>query len=145
MPKRFDAWHETDRTGITRFGGLTRTALMSRIRSKKNSSTELHLVCLLRRAKVKGWRRHAPLPGRPDFVWHRERVAVFLDGCFWHGHSCRNLTSLTNSERWTKKIEGNKKRDRRVTRELKARGWTVIRVWECKLDKSFRKILDALL
>jgi DNA mismatch endonuclease (patch repair protein) len=136
-------WRDTDKK--TRFGGLTRSALMSRIRSKKNSSTELRLVRLLRLAKIKGWRRHARLPGRPDFIWRREHLAVFLDGCYWHGHNCRNLTSKTNAERWRKKIEANKRRDRKANRELRRSGWTVIRIWECRLAACVEKIKSALI
>ncbi len=121
----------------TGFGGLTRSELMSRIRSRGNKSTELRLMETLRSRRLKGWRRHADLPGRPDFVWPRQKVAVFVDGCFWHGHDCgRNLTPRSNAEKWETKISGNRKRDARVSRELRARGWSVIRIWECRLKKD---------
>ena len=84
---------------ITDFGGLTRSQLMSRIRSKGNATTEQTMVALLRKHGLSGWRRHYPVAGRPDFVWRQERVALFLDGCFWHGHGCgRNLVPVDKLE-----------------------------------------------
>src|SRR5438128_1224525 len=121
----------SDATG---FGGLSRSELMSRVKSKSNKTTEIRMVALLRQHGIKGWRRHAKLPGRPDFVWPRLHVAVFIDGCFWHGHECgRNLTSKTNSQFWAEKIATNRRRDAKVRRNLRRCGWSVIRVWECKL------------
>jgi len=120
----------------TTFGGLSRSALMTRIRSTGNVTTELRMATLLRAAHLKGWRRHAILPGKPDFVWAHLKVALFVDGCFWHGHSCkRNLTPKVNAELWQTKIGRNKARDRRVSRALRERGWKVVRVWECQLAK----------
>ena len=63
-----------------------RSAVMAAIRSHGNKDTELKLISIFRGHGIKGWRRHQPLPGKPDFVFRRERLAVFVDGCFWHGH-----------------------------------------------------------
>ena len=120
----------------TTFGGLNRSELMSRVLSTGNQTTERQLVYLLRKAQLTGWRRHQPLPGRPDFVWPKVKVAVFVDGCFWHGHNCRNLTPRTNVEAWQDKIERTRARDRRSNRLLRRRGWKVIRIWECRLTKA---------
>lgn len=121
----------------TTFGGLCRGQLMSRVRSTGNQSTEMFFVSLLRHARLTGWRRHQLLPGRPDFVWSKIKVAVFVDGCFWHGHNCgKNISPRTNAEAWHKKIEGNKSRDRKITRCLRREGWKVIRLWECRLAKN---------
>lgn len=110
---------------------------MSRIRGTGNATTEVKLARLLRRHRLTGWRRGARLLGRPDFTWHRQRLVVFVDGCFWHGHGCgRNVAPKTNAELWARKISGNKKRDRRVTRELRRRGWSVLRIWECSLRRN---------
>src|SRR3954468_15046185 len=93
----------------TTFGGLTRSQLMSRVRSRGNKTTELMAKRLFRINGIKGWRRHAKLIGNPDFIWPSSKVAVFIDGCFWHGHGCgRNLSPKTNAELWQKKIIGNK-------------------------------------
>ena len=121
----------------TSFGGLSRSELMSRIRSRSNKTTEIRMVALLRQHKLKGWRRHTKMPGRPDFVWPRLRVAIFVDGCFWHGHECRrNLTPKRNAEFWEKKIANNRRRDARIRRGLQKSGWSVIRIWECSLSRA---------
>ncbi|MCP4220440.1 MAG: DNA mismatch endonuclease Vsr, partial [bacterium] len=85
---------------------------------------------------IKGWRRNYKLPGSPDFVFTKKRITVFTDGCFWHGHDCRNTKPSTNKEYWDKKIDENKERDRKVTEILKDKNWQVIRIWECELKKS---------
>ncbi len=130
-------WPGNAKDQRTTFGSLSRSELMSRVRSRGNETTERRLASLLRRAGLSGWRRHQPLPGRPDFVWPRLSVAVFVDGCFWHGHDCgKNISPRTNSDAWQSKIRRNKARDRRVTRLLRDRGWLVLRIWECRLSRQ---------
>jgi DNA mismatch endonuclease (patch repair protein) len=120
----------------TAFGGLRRGQLMSRVRSTGNQTTEKRLASLLHEAGLTGWRRHQFLPGRPDFAWPKISVAVFVDGCFWHGHDCgRKVAPKTNAEAWKEKIERNQVRDRRATRLLRQRGWRVFRIWECQLAR----------
>lgn len=133
----------------TTFGNLSRGQLMSRVRSKGNKTTEERLASLLRKSALSGWRRHQPLHGRPDFVWPKARVAVFVDGCFWHGHDCgKNVTPKTNEKAWRDKINRNKARDRKATRLLRAEGWIVVRIWECHLartpDRCLHKIRRTL-
>ena len=108
---------------------------MQTVRSKENKSTELRLIRLFRENSISGWRRNYPVKGHPDFVFLNKRIAIFVDGCFWHGHDCRNTKPKENEEYWTKKIEGNKKRDVEITQLFQTRGWTVIRIWECELKK----------
>ena len=103
---------------------------MSRVRGKGNLTTEERLASLLRKARLRGWRRHQPLPGRPDFVWYNAGLVVFVDGCFWHGHDCRrNLAPKTNAQAWKEKFERNRRRDMRTARQLRRAGWSVIRIW----------------
>lgn len=130
---------------ITTFGGLSRSQLMARIGSRGNKSTELHFAKLLRGSGLRGWRRHQRLLGRPDFTWRKQKVVVFLDGCFWHGHSCgRNLAPKTNKQVWREKILRNKTRDRRVRRSLRKLGWTVVALWECDLHRNPARCLKRL-
>jgi DNA mismatch endonuclease, patch repair protein len=130
-------WPGRSKHAKTTFGGLSRSALMSRVRSTQNATTELKLISLLRAARFRGWRRNFPLLGKPDFVFPKQRLAIFVDGCFWHGHRCgRNLSPKKNAALWGQKIEGNQRRDRRYTRKLRAAGWRVIRIWECLLAKQ---------
>lgn len=138
-------WPSGSKNVITSFGGLTRSALMSLVRSKGNKTTELKMVKLLRREHLSGWRRNADLFGKPDFVWRKKRVAVFIDGCFWHGHLCnRNLTPKTNKAEWLSKIKKNRTRDKQVTGELRDLGWKVIRIWECELTKHPHKCIGKI-
>ena len=130
-------WGGDARRERTTFGGLTRAQLMSRIRGDGNKTTEQRLIALLRNAGLAGWRRRSTLRGKPDFSWPTARVAVFVDGCFWHRHDCgRNLTPRTNAKAWREKINANQARDRRVNRALRRDGWSVLRVWECALGRT---------
>jgi DNA mismatch endonuclease, patch repair protein len=107
---------------------------MARVRSAGNTSTELRLISIFRTLKIIGWRRRFPLFGRPDFVFPRARVALFLDGDFWHGHPTRGRIPKSNVQFWIQKIARNKKRDRDVNRLLRSKGWRVIRIWEGDLS-----------
>ncbi len=120
---------------------------MSRIRAEGNSSTELRLICIMREYDLVGWRRGYVLFGRPDFVFRRQRLAVFVDGDFWHGHPRNFRLPKTNTEFWRKKIEDNRTRDKLVNRELRKRGWRVCRIWESELSNPHavsRKLKRAL-
>jgi DNA mismatch endonuclease (patch repair protein) len=109
---------------------------MSKVRSKGNKTTELRLIAIFSEYGIKGWRRNYPVKGHPDFVFPKRRVAVFVDGCFWHGHDCRNTHPKQNEEFWSAKQQRNKAHDKAVTEEFERRGWTVIRIWECELKKK---------
>jgi len=118
------------------FSQEKRSQVMSRIRWRGNRDTEQRLVRLFREAGIKGWRRHLPLPGCPDFAFPKLRIAVFVDGCFWHGCPKHFSPPVNRAGFWAAKIGGNRKRDRRVTCELRARGWLVVRIWEHDLTKK---------
>ena len=115
-----------------------RSKNMQAIRAKGNKSTELKMVKLFRENKITGWRRHLPLPGKPDFTFRKEKLTLFVDGCFWHRCPKCYREPKTNAEFWKNKIENNVKRDRKVTNELKQAGWSVLRLWECQLKKPQR-------
>ncbi len=113
-----------------------RSRMLSAVRSTGNRSTELRMAGILRKLGLSGWRRHQPLPGRPDFAWRRERVALFVDGCFWHGCPRCYSAPKHNGSFWARKLAENTARDRRVNAELRRAGWRVIRVWECRVDSA---------
>ena len=119
---------------------------MSRVRSKHNQATELKLAALLRTHGITGWRRNSKLFGKPDFVLSKKRIAVFVDGEFWHGHPVRGQIPKTNSAFWNEKIRRNKRRDLLVNRTLRDRGWTVVRIWQNELadQRWHRKMARAL-
>lgn len=109
---------------------------MRAVKSKGNRSTEQKLVDFFKLYSIKGWRRNFSLLGKPDFVFPTSKVAVFVDGCFWHGHDCRNTKPKQNAKYWQTKIRKNRARDRFVTKTLIRQGWSVRRIWECKLLKK---------
>lgn len=110
-----------------------RSKNMAAVRSKGNRSTELALGGILWAAGFRGYRKHWPVCGRPDFAWPSRKVAIFVDGCFWHGCTrCRSMPA-TNTAFWREKIDGNRCRDRRVSAKLRTEGWVVVRIKECKL------------
>lgn len=106
---------------------------MASIRSKGNATTEQAFLRLLREAQISGWRRHAKVPGKPDFVFRLQRLAIFVDGCFWHG--CPRCYRLPEDNRpyWKAKVLTNRRRDRRRARELQSLKWQVMRIWEHSL------------
>ncbi len=113
-----------------------RSEVMAAVKSKGNRSTELKLIGIMRKFHFSGWRRNQPLIGKPDFVFRRERVAVFVDGCFWHGCPKCYRRPSSSREYWDKKVQGNIERDRKVSESLSNDGWTVIRIWEHELSDS---------
>ena len=117
------------------FNKAERSRIMAAVRSRGNKATELILVELFRAAGLEGWRRHAAILGRPDFVFTKERVAVFVDGCFWHGCAQHCRMPASNRKYWVGKIERNMRRDRMTRKALRAEGWKVVRVWEHELKR----------
>ncbi len=115
------------------FGKKERSAIMQAVKSTGNASTELRLMRIFRTRKITGWRRHYRLFGTPDFAFPTARVAVFVDGCFWHGHPCRNIRPAANRQYWDSKIAANCRRDSAVNAALRAKGWSVVRIRECEL------------
>ena len=120
-----------------------RKRVMSRNRGSGTRSTELRFRLLLVRSGVRGWSLggQSGLPGAPDVIFPKDKLAVFLDGCFWHGCiKCRTIP-VTNRRFWERKIGANRKRDRRVVRDLKVAGWKVVRVWEHELRDKHERVL----
>ncbi len=113
-----------------------RSDIMKHVRSKGNKTTELQLINVFKSHGIKGWQRHYKAKGHPDFVFLKSRIAVFVDGCFWHGHDCRNTRPSDNADYWAKKRQRNIEHDKEVTAIFEKRGWTVIRIWECELKKK---------
>ena len=120
------------------FTKAKRSDVMSRIRGRGNKETELALMKLFRRHHITGWRRHQPVFGKPDFVFPKLRVAVFVDGCFWHGCPKHSNVPASNRAFWMKKLTGNAVRDKIVSRTLRREDWRVLRIWEHELRKPAR-------
>lgn len=125
---------------------MTRSQLMARVKSS-GTTPELLVTQLLRAAKVRFRQNVKSLPGAPDFVISKARVVIFVHGCWWHGHDCPrgDRTPKSNRDYWLAKIERNVRRDRRVVRELRAAGYSVWTLWECKLkDQLPTRLLNAI-
>lgn len=118
-----------------------RSAIMKSVKSSGNKSTELRLIAFFKANNIIGWRRNYPVKGHPDFVFMDKQIAVFVDGCFWHGHDCRNTRPKQNEDYWTKKRIRNIAHDKEVSELFTNRGWTVIRIWECELKKKNEEVL----
>ena len=127
------------------FSAAKRSEIMARVRGRGNKATEMALVAFLRRHGIAGWRRHVQMFGNPDFVFAKSRVAVFVDGCFWHSCPKHASQPMSNQGFWAAKLTRNKARDRLVMRTLKQRGWGVLRVWQHELSlKNERQLLRRL-
>jgi DNA mismatch endonuclease (patch repair protein) len=127
----------------------TRSRIMSRVRGAGNKSTEWKLRAALVKAGIRGWAlgARAALPGRPDFIFRDAKLAVFVDGCFWHG--CRicartRTAPRTNAAFWRKKIASNMARDARQMRSLRKLGWSAIRIKEHRLAADLDAVVSKI-
>jgi len=126
-----------------------RSAAMRKVKSK-DTSPELAVRQILKRMGFMGYRLHRrDVPGNPDIAWLAKRRAIFIHGCFWHGHDCRrgSRKAKTNRHYWRLKIHGNARRDAMSQVALKKAGWRVLTIWECELrdiGKLNRKIARFL-
>ena len=128
---------------------IKRSEIMSKVRYKNGKSTELKLIKMFKDRHITGWRRTYKMIGKTDFVFPKQKIVILVDGCFWHGHDCRNVTPKNNADYWDKKRERNIQRDKAVTQTILDRGWRVVRIWECELkvrniSQKVLRLLDEL-
>jgi DNA mismatch endonuclease, patch repair protein len=122
-----------------------RSRNMRAIKATRNRTTEWRLRARLAQSGIRGWCvGSSGLPGSPDFVFHRAKLAVFADGCFWHSCPRCGHTPKTNRAYWEAKIARNKRRDRSVSRNLRELGYQVTRIWECELRTKLEKCLQRI-
>jgi DNA mismatch endonuclease, patch repair protein len=121
------------------FSKSKRSEVMSRVRSRGNKDTEVALAKLFRRNKITGWRRNQKVFGKPDFIFPKIRLALFVDGCFWHGCPKHGTQPKGNRAFWKNKFARNKARDVLVTRTLRRSGWRVLRIWEHDLHRAAKR------
>ena len=121
-----------------------RSRNMSRIRSADTSIEKIVRKTLF--SLGFRYRLHSKLPGRPDIVFPGKRLAVFINGCFWHKHGCR-LTVIphTRTEFWESKLNQNKERDKRVKKILESSGWRTVTIWECEIEKDIISAIYPIL
>ncbi|HUT57578.1 MAG TPA: very short patch repair endonuclease [Phycisphaerae bacterium] len=121
-----------------------RSEIMSRVRTRRTAPEDA-VAAMLRRLRVRFRRNVKSLPGNPDLVLVGARTAIFVHGCFWHGHpNCSRATlPKTNRAFWKRKITGNRRRDARSATMLRKQGWHVVTVWQCRLRRPDR-VLNRL-
>ena len=124
-----------------------RSELMAKVRSKGNRSTEMKVLMAFEANGLTGWVQHPPgIIGKPDFFFPGLRLALFVDGCFWHGCPECGRIPKTRIDFWTSKIESNRQRDLVVAERLLSDGYEVVRVWEHELGSSvwFERLAQTL-
>ena len=129
-----------------RISAEKRSRNMSHIRSK-DTSIELkvrkYLFSLGYRYRV----NYKDLPGKPDMVFTKKKIAIFIHGCYWHGHNCNSRyshISKSNTDYWNEKIKRNQERDKRNIELLEKDGWKVIVLWECEIKDNFDQVIKIL-
>lgn len=120
-----------------------RRKTMQAIRSKGTTPERL-IMHELKRRKIYFASHVASIIGKPDIVFRRKKVAVFVDSVFWHGHPKKFILPQSNIAYWKIKIERNKKRDRKVSAQLKTNGWQVVRIWDCEIKKNLEKSVNKI-
>lgn len=132
---------------MDRISPEARSRIMSRIKGK-NTSPELILRKALQTAKIRGYRLHYKLSGKPDIVFVQKRIIIFIDGDFWHGYLWKRLHRIPPKKYWQGKINGNIIRDRENNELLRKEGWRVLRFWEHEVknntERCIRKIKKCL-
>jgi DNA mismatch endonuclease (patch repair protein) len=137
LPRRMRAM--TDR-----FAPEQRSRMMAAVRGK-DTAPELYVRKHLFAAGFRFRLHVADLPGKPDILLPRYRVAVFVHGCFWHGHNCRRgVRPSSNTAFWDAKLDANIRRDRRARAALKAAGWRPIVIWQCALEMASSGLVRQL-
>ncbi len=123
---------------MDRMSKQERSAQMTKVKSAGNRSTEMRVEVGLKEAGITGWRKHPKnVPGCPDFYFSRARLAVFVDGCFWHAcPKCKRVLPAQNAQYWALKIDSNRRRDRRIRRQLRELGFHVITIWEHEVRRK---------
>jgi DNA mismatch endonuclease Vsr len=118
---------------------------MRAVRSHGNRTTEIRLRAAMVRDGIRGWALHPKeVFGVPDFFFEDCKVAIFVDGCFWHGCPRCGHVPKTNTEYWTRKIDRNKARDKAVNEVLAGSSWIVVRLWECEIRTALSACVDRI-
>ena len=120
-----------------------RSAMMSRIRGR-DTGPEMALRRALWASGLR-YRIYPALPGKPDIAFISGKVAIFVDGCFWHGCSLHGVMPSTNTEFWRRKIGRNMERDNETNEKLEKAGWIVLRFWEHEVEKSLQVCVDRVM
>ncbi|MGK9369421.1 very short patch repair endonuclease [Melioribacter sp. Ez-97] len=128
---------------------LTKEQRRKNMRNIRSEGTKPELILMkeLKKRKIYFAKHVKKIYGKPDIVFRRKKIVIFIDSDFWHGHPTRFIAPKTNIKYWTEKIKRNKKRDKLVNEKLTEQGWLVLRFWEYdikhKLEECVSKILKV--
>ncbi len=144
MPRNYLGRHfqrQRARDRLTREG---RSRVMSRVKSKE-TGLERRFLRFLRRAKLYGFAKNVKnVLGKPDVIYRKEKLAIFIDSDFWHGWYYPRWKHLLKNDFWREKIERNRARDRKISRTLRRAGWTVLRFWEHEIRLRPEQIIKNI-
>lgn len=130
---------------MDKYPPAVRSRIMSAVRSHGNRTTEKRMRAILAQAGIRGWRvQPSGVMGAPDFVFFEHRLAVFVDGAFWHGASDFARFPKSRVSFWREKIQRNRQRDQVVNRALRRSGWSVLRIWDYELERDRTAVLNKL-
>jgi DNA mismatch endonuclease (patch repair protein) len=110
----------------------------------KDTSPEMTIRRMLYARGIRGYRIHYKITGKPDIVFTKQKIAIFIDGCYWHKCPQCFQEPKTNRDFWMEKINGNVERDKRVSAELTDNGWTVLRFWEHEVKKDPESVVNRI-
>lgn len=129
---------------MDKFTAEKRSSIMSSVRNK-NTKPELIVRSLLHKNGFRFRLHRTDLPGSPDITLPKYKTAVFVHGCFWHGHDCpKGRRPASNQDFWNKKLDKNLKRDRESFLEFRKNGWSIEVIWECEVSKATEKLINKL-
>lgn len=123
---------------MDRFSPAKRSQIMASVKSQGTKLEDFFAKELANQGVLFGQRNAGKLVGKPDFVFHRKKVVVFIDSCFWHGCKEHLRLPVANRTYWSVKIARNRKKDRQVTKFFKKEGWVILRIWEHSLKNQTR-------
>jgi len=126
---------------------LTKTQRRKNMRNIRSTGTVPEKIIMrgLRRRKIYFAAHVSSLSGKPDIVFRKKKIVVFVDSDFWHCHPRRFIKPKSNIKYWREKISGNKQRDKEVNKKLRKEGWTVIRLWEYDIKQTPQKTINKIL
>ena len=130
---------------MDRVSPTVRSRIMAAVKPT-GTRTEKRLARILWQNNIRGYRKHWHVPGKPDFAWPGIKVAVFVDGCFWHGCPRCKRISASNRVFWEQKIRRNRYRDKQISTLLRRDGWRILRIWECTVSspRTLQRIVSTL-
>lgn len=129
---------------MDKYSAEIRSSMMSSVKNK-NTKPEILVRSILHKNGLRFRLHRKDLPGSPDIVLPRYKTAIFVHGCFWHGHDCpKGSRPTSNQEFWNEKLDGNMERDKANYISLQSLGWSVKIIWECSIQETTANIINGI-